>query len=83
MAATPPTADVARERGFYLPATMSFGEIVKGMDRFYEEPENLILPVIEAMEIFTLKANGASPDRVEKKLAGFRERNVKKQSKKK
>ena len=62
-----------------------FGDIVKGVDRFYQEPENLTFPVNYALEIFTLKVNGSTQAEIEKKIAGYRQhiRNVEDALKKK
>jgi len=39
--------------------TVPYGDIVKGLDRFYQEPENLIFPMGYALEIFTMKVRGS------------------------
>jgi hypothetical protein len=49
-----------------------YSDIVKGVDRFYQEPENLMFPVSDALQIFTIKANGATQAEVEAKMAEFR-----------
>jgi len=64
--------DVVQDLRHYFPSTMTFGEIIKGLDRFYEEPENLILPVIDGLELFTLKANGVTQEAIDTKAAAFR-----------
>ena len=46
--------------------------MVKGLDRFYEEPENLAFPVSYALQIFTIKVSGASQAEVETRIAQFR-----------
>jgi hypothetical protein len=47
------------------PSKTEFGDIVKGIDRFYQEPENLRLPVIFAADIFKLKVAGAKTSEIE------------------
>jgi hypothetical protein len=56
---------------------MAFVEIVKGLDRFYDEPENLILPVSRGLEIFAMRVNGATQAAIDTKLAAYRERYIK------
>jgi hypothetical protein len=66
----------AKDSKFYLPPTLSFGDISEGVDHIYDDPANLILPIVEAMEIFAYGANGATRSQVDTKLAAFRKRNV-------
>jgi hypothetical protein len=47
------------------PAQTEFGETIKGIDKFYQEPENLRLTFISAMRIFTRKVEGAKPTEIE------------------
>jgi hypothetical protein len=69
--------DVVRDIDFYFASTLSLGEVVAAIDRFYAEPENLILPIVEALEVFTAKVNGATQPAIDAKLAAYRERNIK------
>ena len=61
----------------YFPVTLSFSDIVKGVDEIYEDTANLILPIVDTMEIFALKASGAAQTQVDAKLAELRERSIK------
>jgi hypothetical protein len=56
-----------------LPTT--FGDIEKGLNRFYQEPENLMFPVSFALHFFTMKVNGASQVEVEAEVKRTR-RNI-------
>jgi hypothetical protein len=53
-----------------LPTT--FGDIERGLNRFYQEPENLIFPDSFALHFFTMKVNGASQSEVEAELKRLR-----------
>jgi hypothetical protein len=55
----------------YFPK-VPYGDVVKGIDRFYEAPENLTFPVSDALQIFTLKVNGATQSEIEVRLREFR-----------
>jgi hypothetical protein len=55
-----------------LPCHMNFGELVEAIDRFYSEPENLLLTVSAAIHFVTRKAAGAEPAAIEKELAQMR-----------
>ena len=44
------------------PAGMTMGEIVQALDRFYENPPNLRIPIQVALTIVTLEANVVSKD---------------------
>jgi hypothetical protein len=57
----------------YFPG-VPYGDVLKGVDRFYEEPENLTFPVLYALEVFALKVNGATQSEIEKNLAERRQR---------
>lgn len=51
---------------------LSMGEIIKGVDRIYDDPENLILPIVDAFDIFAAKAKGANPAGVQALAAKHR-----------
>ena len=55
-----------------LPTT--FEDVIKGVNRIYEEPENLVLPISDAIWLFTLKAKGYSKQRVDEGLQMVLER---------
>jgi hypothetical protein len=69
--------DVVEDVRHYFPSTVTFGEIAKGLDHFYEEPENLILPLIDGLELFAQKVNGAAPEAITTTVAARRLRYVK------
>jgi len=43
-----------------LPQSMTIGEVVESLDRFYGEPTNRIIPAFYALEWVNLKSHGAS-----------------------
>lgn len=47
------------------PPQPTFSDIVKGIDRFYQEPENLRLTFASALRIFSLKVAGAKMSEIE------------------
>lgn len=47
------------------PKQPTFGDIVKGIDRFYQEPENLRLAIMSAIHVFALKVTGAKASDIE------------------
>jgi hypothetical protein len=55
------------------PSQSEFGEIVKGIDRFYQEPENLRLPFMTAQRVFAMKVAGASATEIEAVMNAARE----------
>jgi hypothetical protein len=50
----------------------TFGDIRKGLDRFYQDPENLSFPIFYALHIFAMKVNGASQAEVEAEVRRLR-----------
>lgn len=56
----------------YFPASLKPDEFVKAVDAFYDQPENLPIPIMQAMRIVTLKANGEDPAAIDKEIAGLR-----------
>ena len=47
-------------------------DIIKGLNRFYDQPENLKLPVRIALHILAMKVAGKPPAEIESELAGYR-----------
>ena len=43
-----------------FPVTLVISDVVKGVDKFFSEPENLRFPIVDAVGIFARKAAGAS-----------------------
>lgn len=44
----------------YLPKSLTIGEITGAIDRFYSEPENVLVPVSDAISVVSFKAGGTS-----------------------
>lgn len=66
----------ATEHPVYFTYNLSGEEFVKAVDRFYQEPENLPIPIMHALKLVTLKADGEDPDRIAKLVATERRRAV-------
>ena len=58
----------ARVSGYFPDAPTNIGDTLKGLDRIYGEPENLILPIADALMVFTAKTNGLSKAEVDADL---------------
>lgn len=56
----------------YFSKDAPYGDVVKGLTRFYEEPENLRFPVSDALQIFQMKVNGATQSEIEARLIQMR-----------
>jgi hypothetical protein len=54
------------------PAEAQFGEIEKAIDRFYQEPENLRLPVAVAIQTFARRLSGMSEANIQAFLESAR-----------
>ena len=67
----PGSSEQANMRSYF--PDVPYGDILKGVDRFYEEPENLLFPVVYALKIFALKVNGATQAEIDKELAEDRQ----------
>jgi len=52
---------------------LNVGDVVKSLNKFYEEPTNIAIPITGAMSIVKSKAEGASADSIEKATALFRQ----------
>jgi hypothetical protein len=50
---------------YACPTQSEFVEIVKGVDRFYQEPENLRIPFVTAERVFAMKVAGATTTEIE------------------
>jgi hypothetical protein len=57
----------------YYHSKLSFSEIAKGIDKFYEESENALVPVIGARAYVISKAAGVSAPALQKKLEELRQ----------
>ena len=58
----------ARIPGYFPDAPTNIGDTLKGLDRIYAEPENLILPIADALMVFTAKTNGMSRTEVDAEI---------------
>jgi hypothetical protein len=58
--------DVYRMVGF------TQAEKMQGIDRLYDEPENLLMPIADALEIVSAKARGVPQDALEARILQFR-----------
>lgn len=50
----------------------TFGEIVDGLDDFYRDTANVLIPVPVAMKYFQMKVHGESPGKLAETLANWR-----------
>jgi hypothetical protein len=57
------------EQSQYFPANLVARELAKAVDHFYEEPENLPIPIVKALRLVTMRARGEDPGVVEKAIA--------------
>lgn len=55
-----------------VPDELTVGDVVKGMDMFYSDPENIKLPAICAYMHFVYKSRYDSPESIEKRVALWR-----------
>jgi len=60
------------QHNVYYPASLGPSEFIKAIDRFYEQPENLPIPIMQAMRMVTARANGGDPAAIEKEIATLR-----------
>lgn len=51
---------------------LSYGETVKGIDPFYEDPSNAPVPIVSAMVVVKRKVEGVPPDEVARRIAAVR-----------
>ena len=56
----------------YKPGELSTGEVRTAMDRFYAEPENALIPVIDALKIVAMKANGEIQQNIDFQISVYR-----------
>ena len=56
----------------YFPLRLQADELSAYLDRFYENPENIIIPVFAALEVITLRSNGTDPQALEVRLSVYR-----------
>jgi hypothetical protein len=61
----------------YTVGTLSTEEVRIAIDRFFAEPENLLIPAIDALRIVAMKINGALQPEIDKELSVLRAISVK------
>ena len=65
-----PSAD--SQESDWWPAHLTFGEISKAVTKFYDEPENVRLPIRYALCITALRVRGTAPSEIERLTAFYR-----------
>jgi hypothetical protein len=55
------------------PPQLQFDEIIKGIDKFYQEPENLRFPFVLALRVLVLKVTGAKATEIDAAMAAARD----------
>ena len=50
----------------------TIGEILKGVDGFYADPANALIPIQFAIAVFRERVRGSSPENLEKRIATIR-----------
>lgn len=62
-----------KEKQFqYIPESLSFGETMESLNRFYAEPENRLIPIMDALHIASDKAKGVAQPEIDRQIAGQR-----------
>jgi hypothetical protein len=56
----------------YLPGRYTVAEIAKGVDQFYDSPENTFIPVVFGLRVCVMKFDGASQAVIDAVLSGMR-----------
>jgi hypothetical protein len=56
----------------YLPGRYSVAEIAKGVDQFYDSPENKLIPIVFGLRVCVMRFNGASQALIDAVLSGMR-----------
>ena len=57
-----------------FPVTLVIADVVKGVDKFFSEPENLGFLIVDAVGIFARKAAGASQGEIDLQMARLRKK---------
>jgi hypothetical protein len=57
-----------------FPIALIISDVVKGVDKFFSEAENLRFPIVDAVGLFARKAAGASQGEIDLQMAGLRRR---------
>lgn len=56
----------------YTPTGTSFGELARFISRLYEDPENMGIPIKDAIRLFVVKLHGASAEQLQAEMAALR-----------
>ena len=56
----------------WLPQHGIVDDAVKGLDKFYAQPENLRLPIIFAIRVFAMQVAGKPQPEIDRSITGFR-----------
>jgi hypothetical protein len=57
-------------------ASVSFGDVISAVDRFYSEPENILIPVTDSLMVVRSAFNGMPPEELAKYVADFRRASI-------
>jgi hypothetical protein len=63
---------------FDVQSSLTFGEFVNAIDRFYKEPENLPIPIVWAARVVTMRTNGATEKELDQVVSSMRRQAIKK-----
>jgi hypothetical protein len=66
--------DIANASNFeaYVPGKLTNGEVIEGLDRFYLEPENVLIPMSFAVAVLAKKTSGTQQSEIDSLLAAAR-----------
>jgi hypothetical protein len=65
--------DLAKVAGRLLvPETLTNGEIAEQLDRFYKDPLNMPIPIVNAIYVVSAQARGDDPKGIDKTIRDFR-----------
>jgi hypothetical protein len=56
----------------YFPATLTKGDTVKAVDKFFETPENIPIPIMHAFRVIAMRSEGATVELVDKEISALR-----------
>jgi len=67
---------VRKMSGEYFPSNLTVGDVMDGLNRFYDEPANRNIPIPWAIEILAMKVNGKPEDDINNSIRLAREINA-------
>ena len=56
----------------WWPQQLTFNENAQALDRFYDQPENRMIAIVDALKVVAARSKGASEDAVQAMISGFR-----------